>query len=132
MAIEREKNQRITNQRLTVLEELRKVCTHPTAREIHKMVQKRIPKISLATVYRSLEFLEEKGLIIKLESTHKEARYDGDVTKHCHLICKQCGEVMDVFDVKKIQIDSKELKASGFEPHLDFLEIPGLCKKCRS
>tara|TARA_B100000315_G_C14499207_1_gene551508 strand:- start:539 stop:934 length:396 start_codon:yes stop_codon:yes gene_type:complete len=130
MEIIRDKNQRITPQRLMVLRELRKVCTHPTASELYLLVKNRTPNISLATIYRSLEFLEKKGLILKLESNTKEARYDGDVSKHCHLICKKCGAVMDIFDAKKITIQSDELRKSGFLPHLDFLEISGICKKC--
>lgn len=130
--ITKNRKHRITKQRKIILEELQKVCTHPTASQIHKMVVQKIPNIGLATVYRTLEFLESKNLIIKLESKNKEARYDGDTHKHCHLICKKCGAVVDIFDVKKINIQSNELSNSGFQPFLDYLEIPGICKKCIS
>ncbi len=121
---------RVTPQRKKILEELKKVCCHPTAQEIHKMVKKCDPNISLATVYRSLDFLVKHELVIKLKARGKQARYDADLTQHCHLVCKKCGMVSDCFDVKKLKIDSKEIEKKGFCPCLDFLEIPGICRKC--
>jgi len=121
---------RITSQRKLILEELKKVCTHPNAHQLHQLVLKQDSSIGLATIYRTLDFLEKNGLILKLQSTENEARYDGNVDKHLHLICKQCGDVIDIFDCKNIDIDSQELKESKFEPELDYLEISGLCKKC--
>lgn len=126
----KEKQSRLTKQRRIILEELRKVCTHPTVEQIHKMVVKKMPKISLATVYRNLEFLTGKKEIIKLRSKDKKARYDGNNDCHCHLMCKKCGKVIDIFDCQKILVKSKELEKSGFQVDCGHLEIPGLCKVC--
>jgi Fur family ferric uptake transcriptional regulator len=57
----------MTRQRRVILEELRKVNTHPSADEIYEIVRKRLPRISLGTVYRNLEILSESGDIQKLE-----------------------------------------------------------------
>ncbi|HKI82610.1 MAG TPA: transcriptional repressor, partial [Pseudodesulfovibrio sp.] len=57
---------RLSKQRKVILEELRKVKSHPTADEVYDMVRKIIPRISLGTVYRNLEFLSSKGLVLKL------------------------------------------------------------------
>ncbi|MBT5017020.1 transcriptional repressor [Candidatus Peregrinibacteria bacterium] len=121
---------RVTPQRRIVLEELKKVCTHPTAQEVYELVQKQDKSVSLATVYRSLDFLVEQELVIKLKARGKQARYDADLTQHCHLVCKKCGRVSDCFDVEKLKIDSKEIGKLGFCPCLDYLEIPGLCREC--
>ena len=59
---------RMTRQRMVILEELRKVKTHPTADELYAMVSTRMPRISLGTVYRNLDFLTESKEILKLES----------------------------------------------------------------
>lgn len=125
------KDYRKTKQRKVILKELRKVCNHPTAEEIHKMVMRKIPNIGLATVYRNLDLMEKEGLILKLKSKNKQARYDGNTEKHWHLICKKCKQIIDIFDVKGVKINSQQLKKSGFIPSLDYLEISGLCKKCR-
>lgn len=121
---------RVTAQRKIILEELKKVCSHPTAQEIFELVKKRDQNVSLATVYRSLDFLVEQGLAIKLETQGREARYDGNLNHHCHLVCKKCGKISDCFDIKKLKIDSSQIEKLGFCPNLDFLEIPGLCRDC--
>ncbi|EKD63275.1 MAG: hypothetical protein ACD_51C00305G0002 [uncultured bacterium] len=123
-------NYRLTKQRRIILEELRKVCTHPTAESVYKMVKKRIKNISFATVYRNLDFLENNGYIIKLKIKDKKARYDGEASPHRHLTCKHCGEIIDIFDCRGVIIRSKELKKCGFVPDCGSLEIPGLCKSC--
>ena len=64
---------RMTRQRMVILEELRKVKTHPTADELYAMVRTRMPRISLGTVYRNLDFLTESKEILKLESAAPSA-----------------------------------------------------------
>jgi len=114
------KKNRTTNQRKIILEELRKVHSHPTAQQIHAMVNDGKSKISLATVYRTLEYLENRGLIIKLKTKEKEARYDGNSESHCHLICKKCSHVQDIHDITNIFVNSKSLEDSKFQVHYDF------------
>jgi len=128
-----EKKERLTRQRMVVLEELRKVFSHPTAAELHLMAQGRLPNIALATVYRVLDFLIEKELIIKLnsKSLEGEARFDANVDRHLHLVCSDCGKIQDL-DVVDFDLNFDEIDSSGFVPHLDYLEIPGLCKECVS
>ena len=58
---------RMTHQRRLILDELKKLKTHPTADEIYVIVRKKMPRISLGTVYRNLEILSETGQIIKIE-----------------------------------------------------------------
>ena len=94
-----------------------------------------MPNISLATIYRNLDFLEKSGHAVKVHckcGCDNKARYDGNPDGHCHLVCKECGEVQDVFDCKNLKIKSKEIEKSGFEPCLSHLEIPGCCKKCNN
>ena len=67
---------RMTRQRMVILEELRKVKTHPTADELYAMVRTRMPRISLGTVYRNLDFLTESKEILKLESAGSIRRFD--------------------------------------------------------
>lgn len=122
---------RLTKQRQVVLEEVQKVCTHPTAKEVYQATKRRIKDISFATVYRNLNFLEENKLIIKLKSKDGDARYDGNSTPHIHLICKVCGMVCDILDCKCARLTSKQLKKIGFVPDYSCLEITGYCKKCK-
>ena len=87
---------RMTRQRMVILEELKKVRTHPTADELYAMVRARLPRISLGTVYRNLDFLAETGEILKLEAAGSIRRFDGDIRPHQHIRCTNCGRVGDV------------------------------------
>ena len=93
-----EKNvERNTIQKIKILDYVRSVKTHPTAEEVFENVRKEIPSITLATVYRNLNQLSEKGVISRLEINH-EFRYDYMTQAHVHIVCKDSGEVIDVLD----------------------------------
>jgi Fur family transcriptional regulator, ferric uptake regulator len=89
-------SQRNTRQRQIILEELQKLTSHPTAAVLYEIVRRRLPKISLGTVYRNLELLARTGLILKLDIGGSEARFDGNVHRHDHVRCVQCGRVDDI------------------------------------
>ena len=88
--------QRITRQRVVILDELRKVRCHPTATGLYEIVRRQLPKVSLGTVYRNLELLARMGTIRKLEFSGTEARFDGDIGRHDHIRCVRCDRVDDV------------------------------------
>jgi Fur family ferric uptake transcriptional regulator len=126
---------RNTKQRKVILEELMKVASHPTAEEIYFIVKKKLPKISIATVYRNLELMASDGTIKRLETRGKQRRYDGRTDNHLHVQCRICDKVEDV-DAEEIAVLEKELRNIA-EKHLDFTEIDyhvefiGICKNCQ-
>jgi Fur family transcriptional regulator, ferric uptake regulator len=87
---------RHTQQRRVILEEMRGLRTHPTADELHLRVRERLPRISLATVYRNLDRLVAEGQIARLECAGASRRFDGDVTPHSHVRCQRCQRVADL------------------------------------
>ena len=122
---------RITNQREIILDELKRLKSHPTADELYEIVKKRLPRISIATVYRNLEQLSEAGIINKIEYGGRQKRFDGDTSPHSHIFCVKCGKISDVeieeeLDVKKIIKNS-----NGFQVFKDKLEFCGLCPECQ-
>ena len=123
-------NLRMTRQRKVIMEELRKVDTHPSADEVYEMVRKRLPRISLGTVYRNLEILSETGEIQKLELGCNLKRFDGIARDHYHLRCLHCDRVSDApagFDLTV----NRELKtANGFKILGHRLEFVGICPDC--
>lgn len=121
---------RLSKQRKVILEELRKVKTHPTADEVYDMVRKIIPRISLGTVYRNLEFLSNKGLVLKLGAPGAQKRFDGTPEPHPHIRCAVCTAVADVDCEVDIPEIPKEFTA-GFKILNTNVEFVGVCPKCQ-
>ncbi|MGE4296610.1 MAG: transcriptional repressor [Desulfovibrionaceae bacterium] len=120
---------RMTVQRRVILEELRKVTSHPTADEIYSMVRSRLPKISLGTVYRNLDLLAENGEILKLERVGAQMRFDGNTMAHYHVRCLSCGRVGDL-DVRFDLPNFRDCKVDGFAITGVSVEFVGLCRSC--
>jgi Fur family ferric uptake transcriptional regulator len=121
----------MTAQRRIILQELRNVLTHPTAGEIYEIVRKRLPRISLGTVYRNLEILSEIGMIQKLEMAGTQKRFDGIVENHYHVRCIRCGRVDDVLSDSIPMINEALAEASDYEILWHRLEFVGLCPQCK-
>jgi Fe2+ or Zn2+ uptake regulation protein len=97
---------RYTRQRAAVYDYLRRVESHPTAEEVCVAVRRRLPKISLATVYKALEALVACNLADKLTSSDGPARYDFHSGTHYHARCLQTGRVCDLptpFDSRLVE-----------------------------
>jgi Fe2+ or Zn2+ uptake regulation protein len=125
-----EKNRRITKQRQVILEELRKLNTHPSADEVYRVVRRRLPRISLGTVYRNLEILAQMGEIQKLELSGSLKRYDWDTNKHYHIRCVRCNRVDDAPVAPLNQLEDELYEATVFEIIGHNLEFTGLCPEC--
>jgi len=124
------KNTRMTRQRRVILEELLKQNDHPSADEIYQMVRRRIPRISLGTVYRNLEVLVSMGKIQKLELSGALKRYDWNTNKHYHIRCVCCDRVDDAPIAPLNQLENDLYGATVFEIIGHNLEFTGLCPKC--
>ena len=123
-------NLRMTRQRKIILEELRKVDTHPSADEVYEMVRKRLPRISLGTVYRNLEILSKSGAIQKLEPGCSLKRFDGNPHEHYHIRCIQCDRVVDAHVDIDLNFTNEDRGDSDFRIIGHKLEFIGLCPKC--
>jgi len=124
------KNTRMTRQRKVILEELLKQNDHPSADEIYQMVRRRIPRISLGTVYRNLEVLASMGKIQKLELSGALKRYDWNTNKHYHIRCVCCDRVDDAPIAPLNQLENDLYEATVFEIIGHNLEFTGLCPEC--
>jgi Fur family ferric uptake transcriptional regulator len=122
---------RMTTQRQVILDELKKLKTHPTAGELCQIVRRQLPRISLGTVYRNLEILSRQGIIQKLDVGGTEMRFDGTTSNHYHLRCVNCGKVADV-DMEVIpDLEQKVDGAAGYQVVAHRLEFMGFCPECR-
>ena len=120
---------RMTKQRKVILEELRKVHSHPTADELYEMVRTRMPRISLGTVYRNLDFLTESGEILKIDAAGSIRRFDGDTRPHQHVRCRVCGRIGDVIPPLPAP-EVNAIKVDGFQVLSSRIEYEGICDRC--
>ena len=128
--MEAEKKTRMTRQRRMILEEIRKLNSHPAADEIYERVRKRLPRISLGTVYRNLDVLCEMGEIQRLELSSSMKRYDGIAKKHYHIRCVCCGRVDDAPIAPLNRLEDDLYGTTVFEIIGHNLEFTGLCPQC--
>lgn len=121
---------KVTHQRLEIFRELAKANDHPDAERIFKNVRRRVPTVSLDTVYRTLWLLLDLGLITTLGPARERVRFDANTKTHHHFVCLKCNKTFDVysdeFDMLKVP-DS--IKALGCVERTH-VEIRGICKEC--
>ncbi|MCI5140944.1 MAG: ArsR family transcriptional regulator [Candidatus Electrothrix sp. ATG1] len=123
---------RMTHQRELILEELGNCHNHPTADALYERIKKKLPRISLATVYRNLEILSEAGMIRKLEISGRQKRFDKEIEQHDHVFCVQCRRVDDIkFDQNRLLSLDKE-HSQGYEISGCRVEFFGLCPQCQA
>ena len=121
---------RLTRQRKVILDEFKKPNSHLTADEVYERVRRKIPRVSLGTIYRNLEILSESGLLNKVELAGHQKLFDGNLKKHYHVRCANCDKVLDI-PAESIKITTMPLKIlNDFEIHDYRLELLGDCKKC--
>ena len=122
---------RMTPQREVILQEIERADSHPTADQVYAMVRKRLPRISLGTVYRNLEVLSQLGMIRKVEVGGSQKRFDYKTENHYHARCLGCGRVDD------LPIEPETSMEEAIESLVDYqivghqLEFIGLCFDCR-
>ncbi len=116
---------RNTPQRAKILEYLKSVRTHPTAEQVYKAVKKNMPSITLATVYRNLNLLAEKGDILRLEINH-EYHYDGFSHDHIHFVCENTKKIYDIDDKEVLKFIMKRLGKNFIPSNVDVI-IRGEC-----
>jgi Fe2+ or Zn2+ uptake regulation protein len=122
---------RRTRQRETVLEIVRSTMDHPTADWVYRRARRRIPRISLGTVYRNLKQLVDAGLIREIHSGGESIRFDGNTGPHHHARCVRCGRVSDIDIPLDTRREQEVARALDFHVLGHHVEVQGLCAECR-
>lgn len=121
----------LTRQRKVVLDVVRAGDTHPTAAEVFEAARRAMPGISFATVYNSLRFLKEAGLVREIAFGNGASRYDRETDRHDHAICSECSKLVD-FDLPgTVGLIGAAARASRFKAESVHLTLVGLCPDCR-
>lgn len=120
----------LTVQRRGVYEVLLERDDHPTADEVHAAVEERLPGVSKATVYRTLDTLVEIGLAERVGHPGSSTRYDAHMERHHHLVCDACGSITDVHSPSLDQIRLPSVSTTGFVVRDFSVHIRGVCERC--
>ena len=125
---------RLTGPRRVILDVLRGTGSHPTAEWVYRLVRRRLPRVSLGTVYRNLRLLVAEGLAAEIPGPH--ARFDANMDAHHHFTCVRCGRIVDV-DGPLAEPHAEALRAriaarTGLAITHHRIEFFGRCPQCRS
>jgi Fe2+ or Zn2+ uptake regulation protein len=120
--------QRSTRQLQATLDAVAVSTDHPTADQILARVRRRLPQVSLGTVYRNLEKLRDQGRVQIVRLGDGVARYDAMVEHHDHFVCKGCGVVIDLEQPSRPDI--YRLQRAGLVVHSHSTAFHGLCAGC--
>ncbi|MDP6647540.1 MAG: transcriptional repressor [Dehalococcoidales bacterium] len=124
-------NIRKSKPRGAILEELQKIKTHPRGDELYDIVRRRLPQISLGTVYRNLDLLRRQGRVAAIFCGDFN-RYDGDISSHPHFLCRRCKRLWD-FEASGIPEKIEPVREDDvFQVEGHYIVFYGLCDRCPS
>jgi len=121
---------RVTPQRLAVYRALAEDLAHPTAESVYTRLSKQLPGLSQATIYRTLQSLEDENLIRRVSSPGAIGRFDANIDPHQHLLCRVCGSLKDI-SIPALH-SAVIPKVSGFTVEELDIRLVGLCDTCSS
>jgi len=121
---------RLTAPRRIILDVLRSTDAHPSALVVYRHVRKKLPSVSLATVYRNLRTLAAEGLLLERAGADG-LRFDGNVERHDHFTCLSCRRVFDVPPASAARTPRRVAARAGFEILDHRVEFYGRCAACR-
>jgi Fur family peroxide stress response transcriptional regulator len=127
-------SRRKTKQREQVFEAVH-ILKHPTAQETYTHLTKLAAGVSetamsLGTIYRNLQVLEEEGKIISVPADNEAMRYDARLDAHYHLLCERCGRVFDMPISYNASLDLEAERQSEFKIESHSILFKGVCKNC--
>lgn len=120
----------LTKQREVVLQVIREELEHLTANEVFDKAKQILPSISFATVYNSLRYLKDSGLIAEISFGNGASRFDSMTSRHDHAICTKCGKLVDMELELPAEIVDRAAEFSNFKPESLELTLRGLCPDC--
>ena len=126
----RKSGAKLTHQRMEIFREVAQSTDHPDVEKVYQGVRKRMPTVSLDTVYRTLGWLKELGLITTLGPPRERTRFDANLSHHHHFVCVQCGLTRDFYSDKFDKLTLPESVQSIGYVETTQVEVKGVCLKC--
>ncbi len=128
----KDKGYRLTPQRLAMLKIIAASTRHPNAEQIYEQMKADFPTTSLATIYKTLTLLKDLGEVLELNFAAVGSHYDGNKPyPHPHVICTQCGQILDPESVAVAEISQEMARQTGYQITHHQLNFFGLCPRCQ-
>jgi Fur family peroxide stress response transcriptional regulator len=130
--VSKERGIKVTHQRLEIFLEVVDAADHPSAEDVFRRVQVRIPTVSLDTVYRTLSTFDKQSLITRVNFFEDKTRFDPKTNQHHHLVCRKCRSVMDLYwqEIDAVSFPSETYEWGRVDGRR--VQLIGLCSKCLS
>jgi len=133
LILERRFMEKYSKQREEIINLLSNCKSHPTAEEIYLILKENGSTASRGTVYRNLNQLIEKGIVIKISIQDGPDRFDYIKEKHNHIICLKCGKVFDYFyNLNENKLKKDALEQTGVEIVDNTFTLKGICNNCKT
>ena len=120
-----------THQRQVLYEVMQTMPGHPNPEEVYARVRKRIPVISLATVYKNIHLFVEKGLLREVSMHHGSLRVELNDHLHHHMVCSRCKAITDVEEKDLGVFPALQRLPGGFQGERYSIDIIGMCAICQ-
>ena len=126
----RENHIKVTPQRLSIVEELYGHI-HMSIEELFSEIKKKFPAVSLATIYKNINTMMDKGFISEVQIPNQKSKYELVKPSHSHVVCQKCGKVEDI----SLDLDSiahKVANMTHYQINEEALVFSGICPACKA
>ena len=127
----RENGIAVTHQRQVLYEVMKTMHGHPSPEEVYARVKKKVPAISLATVYKNIHLFVESGVFREVSMHHGSLRVEMNDEAHHHMVCSKCKMITDIGEKELGLVSKKEKLPGGFLVERYAVDVIGICAKCQ-
>jgi Fur family transcriptional regulator, peroxide stress response regulator len=122
----------VTHQRQVLYEVMRTMDGHPSLEDVYSRVRRRIPSISLATVYKNIRLFLDNGILREVSLHHGSLRVEMNRRPHHHLVCIQCKAISDIDESELGLLPERTKLPGGFLVERYSVDVLGLCAVCQT
>jgi Fur family peroxide stress response transcriptional regulator len=127
----RENGIAVTHQRQVLYEVMKTMHGHPSPEEVYARMKKKVPAISLATVYKNIHLFVESGVFSKVSMHHGSLRVEMNDTAHHHMVCSKCKAITDIGEKELGLVAKRDKLPGGFLVERYAVDVIGICAKCQ-
>jgi Fur family peroxide stress response transcriptional regulator len=121
----------VTHQRQVLYEVMSAMHGHPSPEEVYARVKKKVPAISLATVYKNIHLFVESGVFREVSMHHGSVRVEMNGEPHHHMVCSKCKRITDIGEKELGLVAKRDRLPGGFLVERYAVDVIGVCAKCQ-